>query len=105
MFLASQSSLSALRSTQTRYFIPDGGWHCSYFGTPEFIQNKIQNFSHQEFNRTAYTNLDVIQRRMQNHMDLYGRPIGFTKVAYVPGSPTVPPRSDWLLTLFRPPIQ
>lgn len=50
-----------------------GGWHLSYFGDKYFIQNKIQNFGHQEYNNNNYTNLDVIESRIKTQTDLYGR--------------------------------
>jgi len=53
--------------------IRKGGWHLSYFGDKYFIQNKIQNFGHQEYNNNNYTNLDIIDLRIKNQIDLYGR--------------------------------
>jgi beta-1,4-mannosyl-glycoprotein beta-1,4-N-acetylglucosaminyltransferase len=50
-----------------------GGWHLSYFGDKNFIQNKIQHFGHQEYNNNNYTNLDIIESRIKNQTDLYGR--------------------------------
>ena len=65
-----------------------GGWHLSYFGDPSFIANKIKNFSHQEYNSEGYTNLSVIQKRMDMGIDIYGRSnVSFQKVngnAYLP---------------------
>ena len=55
--------------------ISNGGWHLSYFGDKYFIQNKIQNFSHQELNTEEYTNLDKIEERTKSSKDLYGRDI------------------------------
>lgn len=46
--------------------IEKGGWHLSYFGTPEFIQNKLRTFSHQEMNIPANTDLENIQRKIKN---------------------------------------
>ena len=43
--------------------ILSGGWHLSYFGDKYFIQNKIQNFSHQELNNNEYTDLEKIEKR------------------------------------------
>ena len=57
--------------------IPKGGWHLSYFGTPEFISNKINNFSHQEYNSEEFTNLDKIKERIENKKDLFNRNICF----------------------------
>jgi len=65
-------SCDGVRNTSTTV-IPRGGWHLSYFGTPEFISNKIQNFSHQEFNDPEYTNTDKIIYRIENGIDLFDR--------------------------------
>jgi beta-1,4-mannosyl-glycoprotein beta-1,4-N-acetylglucosaminyltransferase len=51
--------------------ISNGGWHLSYFGDKLFIQNKIQNFSHQEFNNFNYTDLKNIEERVNNFSCLY----------------------------------
>ena len=53
--------------------IKSGGWHLSYFGDSSFIQNKIQNFSHQELNIPTYTNLDEIDNKIKNNIDLFNR--------------------------------
>ncbi len=54
--------------------IDRGGWHLSYFGDKYFIKNKIENFGHQEFNNEFYTNLEAIENRIINQVDLYNRP-------------------------------
>ena len=53
--------------------IPRGGWHLSYFGDKDFIQNKIKHFSHQEYNNDNYINLESIDTKITNQTDLYGR--------------------------------
>jgi len=53
--------------------IEKGGWHLSYFGTPEFISNKLANFSHQEYNNPTYNNLEIIKKRVEEGGDLFGR--------------------------------
>lgn len=53
--------------------IQRGGWHLSYFGDAEFIQNKINNFSHQEFNQDIYTNLENIEDKIKKNVDLFSR--------------------------------
>jgi beta-1,4-mannosyl-glycoprotein beta-1,4-N-acetylglucosaminyltransferase len=53
--------------------ILNGGWHLSYFGDKYFIQNKINNFSHQELNLPKWTDLEKIEKRIQNSTDLYNR--------------------------------
>ncbi len=65
-----------------------GGWHLSYFGNPNFIKNKIENFSHQELNNPIFTNLDFIEARVKNQDDLFGlhffKKIPFIKNNYLP---------------------
>jgi beta-1,4-mannosyl-glycoprotein beta-1,4-N-acetylglucosaminyltransferase len=53
--------------------IPRGGWHLSYFGNTEFIKNKIENFSHQEYNKEQYTNPEKIKEIIEKGTDLFGR--------------------------------
>ncbi len=61
--------------------IPNGGWHLSYFGSAEFIQNKITNFAHQEYNTPEFTNIDKIKQRLDQGVDIYDRPIKITKMS------------------------
>ena len=53
--------------------IPSAGWHLSYFGNEKFIKNKLENFSHQEYNKTEFTNEKQIEERIKNKSDLFGR--------------------------------
>lgn len=59
------------------------GWHLSYFGDSQYIQNKMVHFSHQEFNNDFYTNMENIQRRIDNTTDLYER-------SYIPSMIKIP---------------
>jgi len=63
------------------YGIYPGGWHLSYFGSPDFISNKIQNFGHQEFNTPVFTNPKLISQRIENYVDIFDRPI---RLDYIP---------------------
>ncbi|MGE3999282.1 MAG: hypothetical protein AB7I48_03620 [Planctomycetaceae bacterium] len=58
------------------------GWHFSYLGDEEFIRNKIQSFSHQEFNRREITDSGQIQRALRRQRDLFGRRIGYGWVPF-----------------------
>lgn len=49
------------------------GWHLSYFMTPEKISEKIQAFSHQEFNKTEFINEENIRKRIEQGSDLFDR--------------------------------
>lgn len=53
--------------------IEKGGWHFSYFGDVNFIKNKIENFSHQEYNNSEFTNINHIENMILNGKDLYKR--------------------------------
>ena len=53
--------------------IVSAGWHLSYFGNEKFIKNKLENFSHQEYNKTEFTNEKQIEERIKNKSDLFGR--------------------------------
>ena len=65
-------SCQDLRHLNCQY-IKNGGWHLSYFGDKFFIQNKIINFGHQEFNNSNYTNLDNIDNKINSQTDLFSR--------------------------------
>jgi len=61
--------------------IVGAGWHLSYFGNEKFIKNKLENFSHQEYNKSEFTNEKQIEERIKNKSDLFGRNgIGMTNI-------------------------
>ena len=63
-----------IRFSNSRFpAIPKGGWHLAYFGDVAFIQNKIANFAHQEFNQPPFTNEAAIRERMAKKADLFDR--------------------------------
>lgn len=49
------------------------GWHLSYWGSPEHIAYKIQNFSHQEYNRTHHTDVEQIKQKIRSGSEIFGR--------------------------------
>ena len=53
--------------------IPNGGWHLSYFGDVNFIQNKLKNFSHQEYNNDTFNNESHIKNVIEQSIDLFNR--------------------------------
>lgn len=65
--------MSWVRRTYSPNVVADAGWHLSYFGDVAFIQNKLANFSHQEYNSPEYTSTDAILEKMQSGGDLFGR--------------------------------
>jgi beta-1,4-mannosyl-glycoprotein beta-1,4-N-acetylglucosaminyltransferase len=60
-----------MRSNDCSLHIPKGGWHFSYFGDIDFIVNKIESFSHQEFNNEKYKNREKIQKCIDEKTSLY----------------------------------
>lgn len=85
------------------------GWHMSYFGSEYFIENKIKQFSHQEFNSDFYTNPEKIKERMKKGEDIFGREdyasfiktIDFSENSYLPPFPPCPEGIDpWSLFPF-----
>lgn len=58
--------------------VPEGGWHLSYFMTPEQISDKIQSFSHQELNTEYMRNPDRIRAVIEGGKDLFERSEGIT---------------------------
>lgn len=57
----------------TTYIKGNFGWHFSYFGNIDFIKNKLQNFSHQEFNNENYVNDKKIDEHVKLNTDLFSR--------------------------------
>jgi|LauGreDrversion4_1035100.scaffolds.fasta_scaffold120840_2 beta-1,4-mannosyl-glycoprotein beta-1,4-N-acetylglucosaminyltransferase len=72
-FKSASKTCDELRWLQNCSIIPRGGWHLSYFGDSNFIKNKINNFSHQEFNTDEFTNIENIENRIKNGSDLFDR--------------------------------
>ena len=55
--------------------IENGGWHFSYFGDERFIQNKLLNASHQEYNKPHITDLNKIKKCVEERKDIFQREI------------------------------
>ena len=53
--------------------IPDAGWHLTYFLSVEDIQQKLESFSHQEYNKPWIKNRDHIIEVLRNGTELLGR--------------------------------
>lgn len=53
--------------------IANGGWHMSYFFSPEGIKQKIESFAHQEYNTDEYKGEEHISKCISEKKDVYGR--------------------------------
>jgi|694.fasta_scaffold35746_12 beta-1,4-mannosyl-glycoprotein beta-1,4-N-acetylglucosaminyltransferase len=67
------STIDDLRLSRCNFVIRDGGWHFSYFGGVDMIKNKINNFSHQEFNNSKFTDELRINEAIEKSIDLFRR--------------------------------
>jgi beta-1,4-mannosyl-glycoprotein beta-1,4-N-acetylglucosaminyltransferase len=81
--------------------IINGGWHLSYFGDASFIQNKLKQFAHQEYNIEQYTNLNAIEDKIKNNKDLFERNNEWHKVP-IHENNNLPPGYEEFLTKFIP---
>lgn len=83
------------------------GWHFSFFGSEYFIENKLKEFGHQEYNSLEYTDPEKIKEKIKNGKDLFGRnrdderliQIKISENPYLPPFPPCPEGVD-PLTLF-----
>lgn len=80
--------------------IKNAGWHLSYFGNEKFIKNKLENFTHQEYNHDKFTNEELISERIKNGKDLFDREN--KDIIYVPieDNDNLPPDYDIYLKDF-----
>jgi beta-1,4-mannosyl-glycoprotein beta-1,4-N-acetylglucosaminyltransferase len=81
--------------------IENAGWHLSSFGDANFIQNKIKNFAHTEFNSDYYTNIDSIQKRLVEGTDLFGRPDVHLKFIPIEQNQNLPPSYEFIINTFK----
>lgn len=96
-----QFTLSELRTGSAQAStIKRAGWHLSYFGDARFIQNKIQQFAHQEYNSDLYTDLTTINERICKNTDIYGRPNERFSYIDIKSNSYLPPNYDTLLRKF-----
>ena len=59
-----------------RYFtnpqvIENGGWHFSFVISPEKISFKMKAYGHGELNTQKFTDINYIEQRISNHMDVF----------------------------------
>ncbi len=57
--------------------VPNAGWHFTYVGGVKQIINKLEAFSHTEYNLPEYKNADNIRKLIDSGQDLFGRTLEF----------------------------
>ena len=71
--ISSNVSCNDIRLINENCFIASAGWHLSYFGDCNFIKNKLNNFSHQEYNKEQFTSEENIIKSIDEGRDLFNR--------------------------------
>ncbi len=92
-------SLNSIRFYNNCKIIDNGGWHLSYFGDSKFIKNKIEQFTHQEYNNDHYTNIEKIETRVKSFSDLYDRNGNNMKLS-INNNTYLPPEYEKYLSKF-----
>ena len=76
--VAARMSNQDIRSKRYKWKpLENGGWHFSYFMSPEQIADKIQSFSHQEYNTEYIRDADRIRAMIQQKKDIFERDEAF----------------------------
>lgn len=88
-------SISVIRELDTPVYPKKAGWHLSYFGGENKIKEKINAYSHQEFNNKEI--LDKIDFSIKNHRDLFGRSSIFFKIIEIKDNNYLPKNFLYLL--------
>ena len=66
-------SLTQVRHGEVGSVLPDAGWHCSYFMSPEDISRKVQSFAHREVDTPRSRDVAAIAEAMRRGEDVLGR--------------------------------
>ena len=62
------------------YKILNGGWHFSFLGNPEMISSKIKSYTHLEYDKNEFTDIEKIKKRILELRDPYDREKKLIKV-------------------------
>ena len=54
--------------------ISNAGWHFSFMGGTERIQDKLKAYAHQEYNEDKFTNLDRLKQVVDEGLDVHEKP-------------------------------
>ena len=60
--------------------IYNGGWHFSFLKNSKNISKKIKSFVHQELNQEKFTNIENIEKRINENKDIFDRNYNYVKV-------------------------
>ena len=94
-------SCETIRSTCWENSIKKGGWHLSYFATTDVIQNKIENFSHQEYNNANFNTIENIESSRNNYTSIFGSDHAIIKKIDLNDNKYLPPEPDKFYFLIK----
>jgi len=60
--------------------IIDGGWHFSFLQSPQDIAKKIKSYSHGEFNTSENINIEKINQKINDNLDIFNRGFKLKKI-------------------------
>lgn len=66
------STPNAIRNSGYKSVIENAGWHWSYLGDADYIMNKLNSFSHQEYNKEPFNNKEFIETQIATGISLWG---------------------------------
>lgn len=69
-------NIQAVRDSRTSINMEPYGWHFSYLGGIDMVQDKIKSFSHAEYNSPAI--LNAVHDKIKMCKDLFGRKVSMT---------------------------
>jgi len=66
------------KNNLTGFIIENGGWHFTSLGGEKMVKQKIESFSHQEFNTESIK--EKISENIEKNIDIFGRSLKFNYV-------------------------
>jgi beta-1,4-mannosyl-glycoprotein beta-1,4-N-acetylglucosaminyltransferase len=81
--------------------IERGGWHFSYFGNAEFIQNKLKQFSHSEYDDAYHTDINHIKAALRGECSLFNNQNTLGVHVPLDTNPYLPKNIGFLLQAFN----
>ena len=60
--------------------IQNGGWHFNNLFNAKEISIKLKTFAHEEFNKDKFTDVNIIQKKIDQKIDLFDRGNKYKKV-------------------------
>jgi beta-1,4-mannosyl-glycoprotein beta-1,4-N-acetylglucosaminyltransferase len=81
--------------------IENGGWHFSYFGTIDFIIDKIKQSADQTFNKDDFLDRERLRKKIENGEDLFER--SYEEITHIPidENPYLPDGYKFLIEMTK----